>query len=96
MIEDDDDLFPRRPPRISRYGVPDNPKVQLDGEPPEEGVPELAVVPTEELPSVEWSPIRCPECRSRRKRTYGRREVVRWHKCLSCKTRFKSIEAPAG
>lgn len=93
LDQEDDDLFPRQPPRMARFGVPDDPKKQLDGEPPEEDVPELAVVPTEELPSVGWAPIRCPECNSRRKRTYGRREVVRWHRCLSCKARFKSIEA---
>lgn len=93
MIEDDDDLFPRKPPRISRYGVPDNPKVQLDGEPPvEEGVPVLALPVREDLPAVEWKPIMCPECGDRRKRTYGRYETERYHKCQRCQTKYKSYE----
>lgn len=95
MDLDDDEMFPRRPPRMARYGVPDDPKKQLDGEPPvEESVPVLGLPVREELPSVRWVPIRCPECGGQRKRTYGRFETERYHKCLRCSTRFKSVETP--
>lgn len=94
MLDDeDDDLFPPRPPRISRYGVADDPKKQLDGEPPsEEGVPNLPAPVREDLPAVEWRPIMCPECGDRRKRTYGRYETERYHKCTRCQTKYKSYE----
>lgn len=50
-----------------------------------------------ETPMVEWDPVRCHYCGSRRKRTYGlsRHKPVRFHRCLACGKRYRSIESPA-
>lgn len=45
-------------------------------------------------PTVPRLPARCPECGRNRSRVNGqsRTGVVRYHVCLACKTRFKSVE----
>ena len=42
---------------------------------------------------VKWVPIRCPKCKSKRKRTGKVDGRVRYHKCLDCDTNYASIEA---
>jgi hypothetical protein len=58
----------------------------------EERSPDLEEM--EETPMVEWDPIRCPDCGSKRKTTYGvsRHKPVRYHRCLSCRRLYRSIE----
>lgn len=43
---------------------------------------------------VVYSPLRCPvkKCRSTRLKNYGRNGRHRYHRCLICGKRFKSME----
>lgn len=45
-------------------------------------------------PTVPRLPARCPNCGRNRARVTGqsRTGMVRYHRCLSCGTRFKSVE----
>ena len=42
---------------------------------------------------VVWQPIRCPRCNERHRiRNYRTQGKLRYHKCLSCEAKFKSLE----
>lgn len=43
-------------------------------------------------PVVAFFPVRCPECRSTKPRTYGQRGATRYHKCFECGAVFTSQE----
>jgi hypothetical protein len=49
---------------------------------------------TEELyPTVIYSRVNCPFCKSEKTRVYDSSHLpIRYHKCLKCKNTFKSIE----
>jgi predicted RNA-binding Zn-ribbon protein involved in translation (DUF1610 family) len=41
---------------------------------------------------VAYIPLRCPRCHSKKVRCYAHRLPARYHYCLKCGYRFKSIE----
>ena len=47
---------------------------------------------------VSYRPVRCPngQCRSKKVPVYATKLPVRYHKCLVCGCRFKSIEEEEG
>ena len=42
--------------------------------------------------AVTYRPIKCPKCGSKKNNCYKTDLPVRYHKCLNCGWRFKSIE----
>ena len=42
--------------------------------------------------AVEWVPVKCPACRSKNCPVTSKREAFRWHKCIDCGARFRSVE----
>lgn len=78
MTEWLDELLPDRP-RVA--GRPDHDR-------------ELVAPPAwgERAPRVTFRPVRCPQCRRRKPRTYGRYGRVRYHLCLHCQIKFTSEE----
>lgn len=65
-------------------------RINRDGESQDPETPPPAE--DDELPCVEWKPVRCEFCESKRKTTSGGRGVLRWHRCLDCGRAYKSIE----
>lgn len=49
------------------------------------------------LPVINWTPIRCPRCGSRRRRDVRRRagDRVSYHRCVDCEQRFKAVAVEA-
>ncbi|MEO6596469.1 MAG: hypothetical protein ABIP94_17090 [Planctomycetota bacterium] len=45
-------------------------------------------------PTVQRIPPRCPRCRSKNKHTNGQGKggLVRYHRCLGCGAKYKSVE----
>lgn len=41
---------------------------------------------------VPFVAFRCPHCGARKPRTYGQRGRMRWHRCLACDRRYRSLE----
>lgn len=56
----------------------------------EKDVKEAAV--EEPMNGVVFRPVRCPACESKNHRIYKTDLPVRYHQCLDCGKRFKSIE----
>jgi hypothetical protein len=48
------------------------------------------------LPLVPFVPFRCPSCGRHKPRTGRVSGRVRYHQCLACGTRYRSLEMPAG
>ncbi len=44
------------------------------------------------IPCLEFRPLKCPRCRSTHVPYYSRRGRVRYHRCRECRTTFKTIE----
>lgn len=44
------------------------------------------------LPIVPFCPFRCPRCRAAKPRTYRVLQRVRYHRCLACGCKFRSLE----
>ncbi len=42
--------------------------------------------------AVDYHVVRCPECNSRHTQVYSTNVPMRYHKCLDCEHRFKSVE----
>jgi len=53
------------------------------------------IKPTEDefrRPTVKFLPVRCPNCGSKKQRSYGTKGRLRYHQCRKCELKFKSIE----
>lgn len=42
--------------------------------------------------SVQYIPLRCPQCKSKDVFCYATRPPIRYHKCKQCGISFKSVE----
>jgi len=78
----------KRKKRIEKKAPPDKKPVKDTGEDPNIYEPHSK----DDLPSIIYSPIKCPYCKSKNAKVYSTKFPIRYHTCKNCGANFKSVE----